>query len=42
MRESLGEIVYALSKNKSDKWWADLDKSGWLQHIRLLLLASAR
>ena len=42
MRESLSEVVYALAKNKPDKWWADLDKSGWLSHVRLVLLASAR
>merc|ERR1711892_16561 len=42
MRESLGEVVYALAKNKPDKWWADLDKSGWLGHVRLVMLAVAR
>ena len=42
MRESLSEVVYALAKNKPHKWWADLDKSGWLSHVRLVLLASAR
>ena len=42
MRESVSEVVYALAKNKPDKWWADLDKSGWLSHVRLVLLASAR
>jgi len=42
MRDSLRKVEYALQKNKGDKWLHDLDESQWLQHIRLVLLASSR